>query len=496
LYASRRHFLAASAASAVALGLDALPASPAAPASAHAEAHATTPAAAPRRRRPPPNVVVIAADDLGYGELGAYGQRLVRTPRLDRLAAEGLRFTQAYSAAAVCAPSRASLLTGLHAGHAAVRENPFGREGQGALGEADTTFAELLRARGYRTACFGKWGFGPEEGGQASHPNARGFEEFFGYIGHRHAHEYFPDYLWHNGERVTVADGTYAIDLIEERAVRFVGEQARRAGDERPFLLYLSPNLPHAPNVIPESDRAWADYAAREGWSEADAKHAAQLVRLDRLVGAVVDALRRGGGGHDTLVLFTSDNGPHEEDGTDPDFFGANGGLRGYKRNLYEGGIRVPLIAWQPGTVRAGAVSGRVTSLTDVLPTLAELAGVPVPAGVDGVSAAPLLGGTTSTTEAARPGHLYWYRNEPHSTRRANAVDRGRLNQLAEAVRRDDWKAVRFAPGRDREVPDEEWEFELYDLAADPGETRDVAADHPAVVAELTALLRSSWAEG
>jgi arylsulfatase A len=484
---TRRQFLATSAASVASVGLDALPASPAAVPAAAATAAQVHRVGAPGRA---PNIVLIAADDLGYGELGAYGQRLISTPRLDRLAAEGTRFTQAYSAAAVCAPSRCSLLTGLHAGHAAVRENPFNGEGQGALGEGDTTFAEVLRARGYRTGIIGKWGFGPEEAGQPSHPNARGFEEFFGYIGHRHAHDYFPDYLWHNGRQVELKEGTYAVDLFEERALAFLRERARGAR-ARPFLLYLSPNVPHAPSEIPAGDEAEATYG-EQLWGAADRGHAAQVTRLDRLVGAVVDELRRLGLARETLVLVTSDNGPHEEGGTDPDLFDANGPLRGYKRNLYEGGIRVPLIAWQPGTVAPGAVSERVTPLTDMLPTLAELAGAPAPGGIDGLSAAPLLAGDGV---AGEHDHLYWYRNDPGSTPRANAEDGGRIRRLAEAVRRDDWKAVRFAPGRDREAPDGEWETELYDLATDPGETTDVADAHPELVAELTALLRAAWTE-
>ncbi|MEO3753522.1 arylsulfatase [Streptomyces sp. B6B3] len=484
---SRRQFLAAAASSVAAVALDALPASPAeltGPAERSGGRHAVGAASAER----PPNIVLIAADDLGYGEVGAYGQRLISTPRLDRLAAEGTRFTQAYSAAAVCAPSRCSLLTGLHTGHAAVRENPFNGGPQGSLGASDTTFAELLRDQGYGTACVGKWGFGPEDAEQPSHPNARGFDEFFGYIEHRHAHDYFPDYLWHNGERQDLDPGTYAIDVFERRALGYIRERARA---QRPFLLYLSPNTPHAPSDIPATDAAAVEYADRP-WSAADRGHAAQVTRLDRLVGSVLDELRRRGIERDTLVLVTSDNGPHEEGGTDPDVFDANGPLRGYKRNLYEGGVRVPLLAWRPGTVAAGEVSDRVTPLIDVLPTLAELAGLPVPSGVDGLSAAGLLDGSGGPAPEHREA-LYWYRNDPGSTRRANAEEGGRLDRLAEAVRRGDWKAVRYAPGRDRSAPDGDWQVELYDLAADPGETTDVAAEHPALVAELTAAMRAAW---
>ncbi|MFF4874156.1 sulfatase-like hydrolase/transferase [Streptomyces sp. NPDC000961] len=479
---SRRRFLAGSAAT---LGLGALPATgtaealtagtaPAAP-----RAVADTPAAATR----PPNLVVVLADDLGHGELGAYGQKLIATPRIDALAATGLRFTDAYATAAVCAPSRCSLLTGLHTGHATVRANPSGA--QGALTADDTTFAQVLGARGYRTGLIGKWGFGPESAGQDSHPNARGFEEFYGYIDHGHAHQYYPAYLWHNGAKETIpanangARGAYAPDLLRRKALDFVDRHAAE-----PFLLFLTPTVPHAPSDVPDTGA----YASRN-WSEANKGHAAQVSLFDALVGDVVDRLRAHGLEDDTVLLVTSDNGPHEEGGVDPDLFDSNGPLRGYKRNLYEGGIRVPLVAWGPGRVRPGT-SDRPTPLTDLLPTLAELGGAPAPTDVDGLSAAPLL---TGGTEPARHDHLYWYRDERGVTSRANAQDRQRAGWLAEALRKDRWKAVRFAPVRDRALPDAQWQVELYDLAADPGETSDLATRHPARVTELVALMRSSW---
>ncbi|MGW1639602.1 sulfatase-like hydrolase/transferase [Streptomyces lavendulae] len=468
---SRRHFLAGSAA---AVGLAALPQLPAAAPAAAAEGAA----------QGPPNLVVVLADDLGHGDLGAYGQKLITTPRIDRLAAEGLRFTDAYAAAAVCAPSRAALLTGLHTGHAAVRANPDSG-GQGALRDGDTTVAEVLRARGYRTGLFGKWGFGPEAADQPSHPGARGFEEFYGYIDHGHAHEYHPAYLWHNAAKEPLAAGTYAPEAIAARALDFI--DAHAAGPD-PFLLFLTPNLPHAPSDIPDV----GPYASRS-WSASNKAHAAQISLLDAQVGAVVDRLRAHGIAERTVVLVASDNGPHEEGGVDPDLFDANGPLRGYKRNLYEGGVRVPLIAWGPGRIAAGTTSSRPTPLYDLLPTLADLAGAPAPSDTDGLSAAPVLAGTPAL--APLHGHLYWYRDEQGVTARANAQDAGRAKRVAEAVRQGRWKGVRFAPARDRSVPDAQWQFELYDLAADPGEQHDVAAANPSVVASLTTLLRSSWAD-
>ncbi|WP_426362352.1 sulfatase-like hydrolase/transferase [Streptomyces sp. E-08] len=473
---SRRRFLAGSAAT---LGLGALPAT-------GAVGTLAAPAAAlvPEDTTRPPNLVVVLADDLGYGELGAYGQKLIATPRIDGLAAEGLRFTDAYSTAAVCAPSRCSLLTGLHTGHATVRANPSGA--QGSLTADDTTFAQVLRARGYRTGIIGKWGFGPESAGQDSHPNARGFEEFHGYIDHGHAHEYYPAYLWHDGVKEAIpanaggAKGVYAPDLLRQKALDFLDRHAAE-----PFLLLLTPTVPHAPSDIPDTGA----YASRS-WSAANKGHAAQVGLFDALVGDVVDRIRALGLADDTVVLVTSDNGPHEEGGVNPDLFDANGPLRGYKRNLYEGGIRVPLLAWGPGRVAPGT-SDRPTPLTDLLPTLAELGGAPAPSDVDGLSAAPLITGGGAV--AARHDHLYWFRDERGVTSRADAQDRQRSTWLAEALRKDRWKAVRFAPVRDHALPDDQWQVELYDLSTDIGETSDLAARHPARVAELVALMRSSW---
>ncbi|GAA2071531.1 sulfatase-like hydrolase/transferase [Actinomadura alba] len=474
---SRRQFLSGSA---LAFGAAALPAVPAAADVPHGEG------AGPGRRRP--NVVVILADDLGYGELGAYGQRTIQTPNIDRLAAEGLRFTDAYSSGPVCAPSRCSLLTGLHSGHARVRINPSGDPNSVALRDGDTTFAEVLRARGYRTAIIGKWGFGPEQAGQASHPNARGFEEFYGYMTHGNAHNYYPADLWHNGEKEPVPEnaggkkGAFAPDLFRDRAIDFI-----KAHRDEPFLLFLTPNVPHAPSDVPST----APYDGAS-WPAADKGHAAQVTRLDGYVGSVVSALQDHGLAGSTIVLVTSDNGPHEEGSFNPDLFDANGPLRGYKRNLYEGGVRIPLIAWSPGRIRPGT-SDRPTQQTDLLPTLAELAGAPAPRDIDGISIASLLDGGSGSAAAA--GHLYWYRLDTGVTRRANEVESGRISRAAEAVRQDGWKAVRFAPGTDRTVPDDQWQVELYDLRSDIGETTDVAAAHPEVAARLVGLMRNSWVD-
>ncbi|GAA0950750.1 arylsulfatase [Actinocorallia libanotica] len=429
-----------------------------------------------------PNLILVVADDLGYGALGSYGQKKIRTPVLDRMARQGLRFTQAYAAASVCAPSRCSLYTGLHTGHSRVRQNPRAGLPNG-LREEDTTFAEALRDAGYRTGLFGKWGLGPERGGQPSHPNARGFQDFYGYINHRHAHDYYPEHLWRDGERVRLKanrqgrQGAYAPDLLRDRAVSFI----KKSG-EKPFLLVYTPNLPHSPSDVPGLGRY-----RNKPWPRADRGHAAQITLLDSHLGDLLDALPKG---RRTIVLVTSDNGPHEEGGVDPDRFDANGRLRGYKRNLYEGGIRVPLIAWGPGLVKRGR-SSRVTQHTDLFPTLAEFAKAAVPRHLDGTS----LRGTLIGGRGQAPAkHLYWYRSETHSTRRANAAENGSVTRMAEAVRQGDWKLVRFAPGSGRPRSDSGWRTELYDLGKDPGERRNLASRHPEVVIRLSRLASASWA--
>ncbi|MEV4081141.1 arylsulfatase [Nonomuraea fuscirosea] len=404
-----------------------------------------------------PNILLILADDLGWGEIGSNGQRSISTPNLDRLAAEGVQFKTAYAGAPLCAPSRCSLLTGLHAGHSTVRENPEAGQ-QHALTDADLTFAEVLRLSGYRTACIGKWGFGPEEPDQDSHPNVRGFDEFYGYIGHVHAHQYFPAYLWHNGEKVHLGGKSYAPHLFRERAVEFI-----RQDDDQPFLLYFASNLPHAPSAIPGDAGRYED----RPWSAANRRHAAQVARLDNDVAALVRALRDAGVAERTLVLFTSDNGPHHEKGVTPDLFDSNGPFRGYKRDMYEGGLRVPLIAWSPGL--RPRVEQQPVAFWDVLPTLADLARVPPPAHVDGLSFTGLL------TGAGAPRHRRLVWNRPRKT---------------QAIRRGRWKVVRFGPHIAGAGP--RGRVELYDLDADPGERRDLSARKPELTRELLAELDRS----
>lgn len=433
---------------------------------------AAAPAVAGERgSRRPPNIVLIVLDDLGWGELGCYGQRVIRTPVVDGLAAEGLRFTQAYANPS-CAPTRASLLTGLHTGHAPVKSNADAEKG---LPAEDVTVAEVLRSTGYATGLVGKWGLGPDTGDNPSHPNSQGFDYFFGYINQRHAHDYWPTYLWRNGRRVLYpenegADVTYAIDLFTQEALDFIDRS-----QDGPFFLSLNYTTPHAPNEIP-SDAPYSD----EDWPQGERNHAAQITHTDGEIGKVLAHLAQRGLADDTLVLLTSDNGPHNAGANfqhvgstlphDPEFFDSNGPLRGIKFTVYEGGIRVPLIVRLPAALRAadgpkpGSVLRDPVAVWDFLPTLAEVGGADAPEGLDGVSFLPAL---TGREQPSHP-YLYW---------EADGAD--------EAVHFGNWKGVRPEDGP----------VELYNLHADIGEQRDVSASHPGLVREVERLLADAVAE-
>ncbi|HEX6881765.1 MAG TPA: arylsulfatase [Planctomycetota bacterium] len=428
---------------------------------------------APERR---PNVVLILADDLGYGDLGAYGQARIRTPNLDRMAREGLRFTQFYAGGAVCVPSRAVLMTGKHTGHAALRINVTQ-----PLPPEETTLAEHLRAAGYRTACSGKWALGNSVA--SGSPRAQGFDTYFGFIDQIQAHRHYPEFLLRDDERVAL-DGNpsarthYSHDLFTEEALRFL--EAARETPGRPFFLYLPYSLPHADLDVPADalapyrDLGWSEtpYVERGGerlYSDQPtprAAYAAMVARIDRDVGRILDRLRELELERDTLVLFSSDNGPSSEGGGDPEFFDSNGPFRGEKGALYEGGLRVPLLARWPGRIAPGT-SAQLAAAWDLFPTLAELAGTPAPADLDGISLVPTLLGRP---EQRAHAYLYWEHSAPgpfHS----------------QAVRAGDLKALRLAVHARRP------RVELYDLAQDPGETRDIAAERPADVARLVALM-------
>ena len=438
----------------------------------------------------PPNIIYILADDLGYGDLGCYGQERFDTPNIDRLAARGLRFTQHYSGSTVCAPSRSSLMTGLHTGNTYIRGNKEVQpEGQWPIPDSIYTLPKMLQDRGYRTGAFGKWGLGYP--GSEGDPIRQGFDDFYGYNCQRLAHHYYPYYLWDGQERDSLpanagtAKGTYAPARIQDRVLRFIEDNR-----EQPFFLYYAHVIPHAELAAPDSlvagfaerfgpEAAWQGTDAgpnyrQGGYESAERPHAtfaAMVTLLDQHVGAIAAKLDELGLTENTLVIFTSDNGPHTEGGADPDFFDSNGPLRGYKRDLYEGGIRVPMIASQPGTVPAG-ITDHISAFWDVLPTLAELTGASVPADLDGISFLPTLRGGA---QEKSHDYLYWEFHERG----------GRL-----AVRQGDWKGVRYGAKADPDSP-----LELYNLSTDPGETKNIATAHPAVAARLDSLLRVSRTE-
>lgn len=417
-----------------------------------------------------PNIIIILADDLGYGEIGAYGQTRIRTPAIDRMAAEGMRFTDAYSGAPICAPSRMALLTGRHTGNQRANTNVGG---PGNIQPSDVTIAEILKAAGYRTALIGKYGLG--EPGQGNMPEDAGFDVFTGYVGHVEAHRQFPGSLWREGERRPIPEnaagrkGVYAQDILTRDALAFVGAQT-----SEPFFLLLTYTAPHADLDAPAdavaeysgafAERAYPGAAASDPFSAyypaavsaPKAVHAAMITRMDRDVGRILDALRSRKDGQDTLVIFTSDNGPHREGGADPNFFHSSGPLRGIKRDLYEGGIRVPFVAWRPGEVRAGSVSDTPIAFWDFLSTAADLARAPEPVS-DGISFAPLLSGSTSSTGDRK---LYWEFGR----------SRGGQTSLAQAMREGSLKAVRYS---------EDASVEVYDLTTDIGEQIDISARHP-----------------
>jgi arylsulfatase A-like enzyme len=435
---------------------------------------ALAPSAPAESVRRPPNIVFILADDLGYGDLGCYGQEQIKTPNLDRMAAEGMRFTQCYAGSTVCAPSRCALMTGLHTGHGRIRGN-----GQGTLRPDDRTVAELLKEKGYTTGLVGKWGLG--EDGSTGVPNRKGFDSFFGFLNQSHAHNYYPDFLWRNEAKFPIKENVqsktqnvaaervvYAHDLFTQEALQFV-----ETNKAKPFFLFLAYTIPHANN---ERTRAEGNgnevpdlgpYADRP-WPAPEKAKAAMISRLDADVGRLFEKLKALGIDSQTIVFFTSDNGPHREGGNKPEFFRSAGPLRGIKRDLYEGGIREPMIVRWPGRVKSGAVSDHVWAFWDFLPTAAELAGQKPPQGTDGISVVPTLRG--QGTQLTHP-YLYWEFHERGSK---------------QAVRFGDWKAVRLKP---------DGPVELYDLKADVGERHDVAGEHPHLVAKAEEMFKQARTE-
>ncbi len=460
----------------------------------------TAEAEEPQSQRP--NIIYILADDLGYGDLGSYGQENIKTPNLDRMAEEGMRFTQHYSGSTVCAPSRAVLMTGLHSGHAPIRGN---REtmpiGQYPLQYGTQTVAKRLKHAGYATGAFGKWGLGYP--GSEGMPSLQGFDTFFGYLGQRRAHFYYPEFLFldQKGEdlqRVTLEGNqvdddperfpgsgppitatTYAPETIQERAISFINENS-----DQPFFLYYPTPIPHASLEVPDEflqmylnengESIFEENPADQSYhyvrqDKPKAAYAAMVSYLDYQIGELLDLLEELEITDNTLVIFSSDNGPHSEGGYHYSMHDSNGELRGGKRDLYEGGIRVPLIAWWPGRIDGVQTSDHISGFQDMMPTFTELAGLNPSPGIDGISMVPTLLGTGNQESH---DHLYWEFHEQGGK---------------QAIRKGDWKAVRLGVRENKDAP-----IELYNLSEDLAEENNVADQHSEIVSEMDSIFKAA----
>jgi arylsulfatase A-like enzyme len=443
-----------------------------------------------------PNVIYILADDLGYGDLSCYGQKKFRTPNLDKLAAKGIKLTQHYSGSTVCAPSRSALMTGQHTGHTPIRGNrELPDEGQTPIPAASETIAEVFKKAGYVTGAFGKWGLGFV--GTEGDPNKQGFDEFFGYNCQRKAHRYYTPYLWHNAEKVFLPGNdymhtvTFSQDVIQDATLEFISKNK-----ENPFFAYIPFVLPHAEIIAPNDsiytmfkgnfieDKPYAppansgnDYgpglieAKYASQKEPHAVYAAMVTRIDVYVGQIMAKLEDLGIAENTLVIFTSDNGPSVEGGADPAFFNGTAGLRGVKRDLYEGGIRSPFLAVWPNKIKPGIVSDHISAFWDMKPTFADLLGVQS-IQTDGISMLPTLLGKKGQKQHA---YLYWEFTE---------------GKPKTALRKGDWKAIYFLEEKN---PKEA--FQLYNLKNDPYEKENIAAQNPKMVDQMKQIIQDSHVE-
>jgi arylsulfatase A len=439
-----------------------------------------------------PNIIFILADDLGYADLGITGQTKIETPNLDRLAKGGMLFTNHYTGNTVCAPSRSALLTGLHTGHTPVRGNfEVIPEGQYPLPDTLITLPKAMKNAGYITGAFGKWGLGFV--GTTGDPNNQGFDQFFGYNCQRYAHRYYPEYLWENDQKVYLEGNdwtnkvTYAPEIIHIESLKFIENNKKNS-----FFIFIPMVIPHAELAV-EEDEIFQKYRAMFGDEKEHtappggdygpemkipgyqsvkyprATYAAMVENLDRQVGEIIEKLEMLGIRDNTIVAFASDNGPHLEGGNDPDFFNSNGIFRGYKRDLYEGGIKTSLIVNWPGKIKAGSVSDHISAFWDLMPTFAQLIGEKMDAKIDGISFAPTLLGESGQ---AQHDYLYW-----------EFVEQGGK----QAIRKGEWKAVRLNLKNEKESP-----IELYNLADDPGESRNLATQHPDIVLEMKKLFQEA----
>jgi arylsulfatase A-like enzyme len=454
-----------------------------------------------------PNIVYILVDDAGYGDFGCYGQKTLLTPNVDHLASEGMKFTRHYAGAAVCAPSRCVLMTGLDTGHSRVRAN-----GPASIPDTDLTVARLLKDAGYRTACIGKYGLGMPV--PTDDPQKKGFDYFFGYLDTAHAHNTFPTYLFRNGAKVKLdnqlipgtekkpgtgvatTDGRkqWAPQLLAEDVQRYLDERAKDKG--KPFFLYYTLNLPHANNEANETSPlghgmetpSYGEFASRD-WPDVEKGFASAMKFVDREVGAVMAKLKALGLEDDTIVMFSSDNGPHQEGGHHVAYFQSNDGLTGMKRDLTEGGVREPFIVRWPGKIKPGTVSEHVSGFQDFLPTAADLAGARVTAECDGISFLPTLLGQKD--QQKQHPYLFWYASEKGGKR---------------SVLKWPWKLLHLNTGS-TDQPDESETpaakkrpaaikplvVELYNLETDPTEAKNVAAENPQLLGELEAIMQQAW---
>lgn len=438
-----------------------------------------------------PNVIYILADDLGIGDISPYGQNFIKTPYLSQMADEGMRFTQCYSGTSVSAPSRASLMTGLHTGHTYIRGNMrIDPEGQVAMPAGTYTMAQMFHEAGYSTGCFGKWGLGYP--GSESDPTKVGFDEFLGYNCQTLAHDYYPDHLWDGTERIEFpqnynqAEGIYSADSIHNRALQYIKSHSKEK-----FFAYLSYTLPHAELVIPkdstyqsycnlipaEDDKAWIEKRPNKKGAYGSAERplaafASMVTRLDRYVGDIMSLLKELGIDDNTILIFTSDNGPHREGGANPDYFQSYGPYRGEKRDLYEGGIRMPMIIRCPNHIKAGTTNDHIMAFWDMMPTFAELTGSSQDIQTDGISFLPTLLGKDNQEEHK---YLYWEFHEKG----------GR-----QAIRYGKWKGVRLFVG----YP-EKTKFELYDLSKDIHEDNDVSEQNPEIAKKIETLMKEARTE-
>ncbi len=420
-----------------------------------------------------PNIVYIMVDDLGIGDLGCYGQKQIKTPAIDKLAANGVRFAQHYSGSTVSAPSRCALMTGKHIGHAYIRGNkgtkgPDGEQYDYPLKDSEVTVAEILKRQDYVTACIGKWGMGgPESEG---HPNKQGFDYFFGYLGQLNAHRYYPRFLWENETKINLNEEVYSPYLLLEKTLGFIEENK-----DKPFFIYLTPTLPHADLLAPEEEVApYADSFFETPFThhhyanqpKPRATYAAMVSRIDKDVERITAFLEEKGLLENTIIVFTSDNGVHAEGGHNPDYFNSNGAFRGIKRDLYEGGIRTPFIVHWPKQIKPGTVSYHASAFWDFLPTVCDIVKEEVPVTVDGISYLPEL---TGKGEQKRHSYLYWEFHEEGGK---------------QAILKDNWKLIRLFVNQP-----EKTRLELYNISSDPSEQMNAVSQYPDKAVKMEQLM-------